>query len=198
MTPSLDPRSPLVLDTRALQRRPGTMEHVTRVVPAPGDFGSDVIGLAEGSPIDVDVRLESVLEGVLVSGSARGLANGACVRCLDPVSLPVEATFQELFSYADRAAHHHDVGDADDDEYELVNDLIDLEPVLRDAVVPNLPFQPVCSDDCQGLCSVCGARLADDPGHQHESLDPRWAALKGLVPDAPSSRPVDEPVEKRN
>jgi uncharacterized protein len=74
-----------------------------------------------------------------------------------------------------------------------VDDLFDLEPVLRDAVVPSLPFQPVCREDCPGLCSECGAHLADDPDHHHEVIDPRWSALQALTTDTPSNT-----EEKRN
>ncbi len=163
------------------------MQEVTRRVEAPEELGTDIIAVPTGSPVDLVVRLESVSEGVLVSGSVRATAGGACVRCLDPVTLPVEATFQELFAYADRAAHHREVdADADEDEvYELVGDLIDLEPVLRDTVVPMLPFQPVCRADCPGLCSECGAPLAADPDHRHDVIDPRWAALNTLRSDRP-------------
>jgi len=64
----------------------------------------------------------------------------------------------------------------------LQDDLVDLEPLLRDAVVLALPFQPLCQDDCPGLCAECGARLADDPDHTHgEPVDPRWAALSALT-----------------
>jgi uncharacterized protein len=64
----------------------------------------------------------------------------------------------------------------------LEGDLLDLEPLLRDAVVLALPFQPLCREDCPGLCIECGARLADDPDHQHEeAIDPRWATLQGLT-----------------
>jgi uncharacterized protein len=180
--PRLDPRAPLVIDTRDLRRQPGSLQEVRRQVEAPEELGTDIIAVPAGSPVDVAVRLESVSEGVLVSGTARATASGACVRCLEPVSLPVEAAIQELFVYADRAAHHHEVGaDEDEDEVrELVDDLIDLQPVLRDAVVPALPFQPVCRADCPGLCSDCGVALADDPDHRHDRIDPRWAALGGL------------------
>ncbi|GAA1889754.1 YceD family protein [Lapillicoccus jejuensis] len=179
----LDPRSPLVLDTSDLARRPGTMREIRREVEAPEELGTDVVQVPAGSPVDLDLRLESVVEGVLVSGSVRATATGACVRCLDEVSIPVEVDVQELFAYPDRAAHHREVeADADDDDVrDLVDDLVDLEPVLRDAVVPALPFQPVCREDCPGLCSECGARLADDPDHHHDVLDPRWAALDGLL-----------------
>ncbi|AKT52264.1 YceD family protein [Arsenicicoccus sp. oral taxon 190] len=178
----LDPRSPLVFDTRELGRRPGTMHTERREVAAPEDLGTDVIAVAPGSPVELDLRYESVLEGVLVSGTVTATATGACVRCLDQVTLPVEATFQELFAYADRARHHEEVSsDEDDDVRELEGDLLDLEPVLRDAVVPTLPFQPVCRADCPGLCSQCGERLADDPDHHHDVIDPRWSALQGLT-----------------
>ena len=181
----LDPRSPLVLDTKDVGRRPGSMTELTRTVGAPADFGTDVLRVPEGEPLRIDLRLESVVEGVLVTGSVRATASGACVRCLDPVDHDVDVPFQELFAYADRAAHHHDVGDEDAaEEYRVEDGLVDLEPMLRDAVVPALPFQPVCRPDCPGLCAQCGARLADDPDHRHEMIDPRWAALQDLAAPA--------------
>ena len=120
---------------------------------------------------------------VHLTAPGEATALGACVRCLEQVDLPIDVPFQELFAYADRAAHHHQVEDSDEDVRELDGDLADLEPVLRDAVVPALPFQPVCRDDCPGLCSECGARLADDPAHHHEVIDPRWSALAQLAGD---------------
>ncbi|MFZ5871374.1 MAG: YceD family protein, partial [Actinomycetota bacterium] len=96
--PSLDPRSPLVLDTTELGRRPGSMRAVLRTVPAPRDLGTEVIGVPAGSDLVLDLRLEAVMEGVLVSGTARGRAAGECVRCLDDVALEVEVDVQELFT----------------------------------------------------------------------------------------------------
>ncbi|MEO7753210.1 MAG: YceD family protein [Terracoccus sp.] len=188
----LDPRSPLVLDTRELSRRPGTMQELRRTVTLSDDLGTDVISIKAGSPVAVKLRLESVVEGVLVTGSASGTATGSCVRCLDPLDRVVEGHFTELFAYPDRLAHHHEVGvDEEEDEvHELEGDMIGLETVIRDAVVPTLPFQPVCRKDCPGLCSECGIHLADDPDHHHEVLDPRWSSLSGLL--------TDDPQEKRN
>lgn len=150
---------------------------MSRTVAAPADLGSEVIGVPEGSDLGLDLRLESVLEGVLVSGTVRGRAVGECVRCLGEVGQELAVEVQELFAYPDRDS------DEDDDVHELVDDLIDFEPVLRDAVVPALPFQPVCRDDCPGLCSACGAALADDPDHHHDAVDPRWAALSSMLDD---------------
>ena len=173
----LDPRSPLVVDTRELGRRPGTMRKVHRTIAAPAGLGTDVIRVPEGSDLELDLRLEAVMEGILVSGTIRGRTEGECVRCLDPVEDEIEADVQELFVYPGRTPE----GEDEDELRELVDEMIDLEPVLYDTLVPALPFQPVCRDDCPGLCSECGARLADAPGHTHESADPRWDALQELL-----------------
>ncbi|GAA4129362.1 DUF177 domain-containing protein [Nocardioides fonticola] len=166
-----------MLDTRELGRRPGSQREVSRTVPAPADLGIEVLHVPEGAPVELDLRLEAVMEGVLVTGSARAGLEGECVRCLEPISDDVEVTFQELFLYPD-----HRISDEEDDDVStLEDDLLDLEPLLRDAVVLALPFQPVCEDDCPGLCPDCGARLADDPDHTHDAaIDPRWAGLAGL------------------
>ncbi|KAF2777318.1 DUF177 domain-containing protein [Streptomyces sp. OM5714] len=184
----LDHRDPLVFDTHELGRRPGALQRLTRTVDAPKDFGlQGVIGVPEGAPVELDLRLESVMEGVLVTGTARARARGECVRCLEPLEQQLEADFQELFSYPDADDRGRPVAepgdDAEDDEerFFVEDGLIGLEPVLRDAVVLALPMQPVCQEDCQGLCSECGVRLSDDPDHHHDAVDIRWAALQGLA-----------------
>ena len=179
----LDFHDPLVLDTHSVARRPGTMVEVARTVPAPIGLGLDVVSVPEGDPVELDLRLESVLEGVLVSGVARAQAHGECVRCLDSITVELDLDVQELFAYPDAPS-------ADAEEIAQVEDeLVDFRPVLRDAVVLALPLQPVCKDDCLGLCATCGARLNDDPGHQHDQVDPRWAALGGM------DLPVHDPNE---
>ena len=170
----LDPRSGLVLDTHELGRRPGAMKVVRATVEAPADLGIAVIGVPPGSPVELDLRLESVVEGVLLSGTATVQVRGECVRCLGEISDELEVDIQELYVYPGM--------ECDDDlASRLEGDLINLEPLLRDEVVLGLPFQPVCRDDCAGLCVECGADLNDDPGHRHKAaLDPRWEALHSL------------------
>ncbi|MEV5438127.1 YceD family protein [Streptomyces sp. NPDC052682] len=184
----LDHRNPFVFDTHELGRRPGALQRLTRTVDAPGDFGiQGVIGVPEGAPVELELRLESVMEGVLVTGTARAAAEGECVRCLEPLQLDVEADFQEMFSYPDAddrgrpKAEPADDAEEDEDRLFIEDGLFDLEPVLRDAVVLALPMQPVCQEDCPGLCAECGARLADDPDHHHDAVDIRWAALQGFA-----------------
>jgi len=180
----LDPKNPLVLDVRSLQRRPGSMVTVTRSVPAPAGLGVAMARVPERSPIDLDLRLESVLEGVLVSGTADLQISAECSRCLEPVDWHEEFDLTELFRYPStdaRGAVVEEDDESDDPLPMLEDDLIDLEPTLRDAVVLDLPLAPLCSEDCLGLCSVCGVRLEDDPQHTHDTSDPRWAALAALV-----------------
>ena len=184
----LDPRAPLVLDTRELGRRPGAERTVSLTAPAPADLGIEVLGVPEGSPVAFDLRLEAVVEGVLVTGQAQAVLEGECVRCLDRIERRIDAELCELFVYDDSEGHgdrhrraESDAGTEDGETSRMHGDLLDLEPLLRDAVVLALPFQPTCTEDCPGLCVECGSRLADDPGHTHEApVDPRWAALQGL------------------
>lgn len=184
---SLDPRAPLVLDTRELGRRPGSQRELELTVPAPAQLGIEVLSVPEGSPVELDLRLEAVMEGVLLTGTATAGLEGECVRCLEPIEDEIHARLQELYVYPEQHAKatEHDDRDLDDETSLLEDDMIDLEPLLRDAVVLALPFQPLCRDDCPGLCTECGARLADNPDHTHDApIDPRWAGLERLQQDA--------------
>lgn len=179
----LDPTDPLVLDVRALQRRPGTMTTIERTVPAPEHLGVAMARVPEGSPIVLDLRLESVLEGVLVTGTADLEVTAECSRCLEPFDWHQEVDLTELFAYPPTDARGAVVEEEDESEDPLPvlqGDLIDLQPTLRDAVVLDLPLAPLCRADCPGLCPTCGVRLVDAPQHTHEVTDPRWAALAAL------------------
>lgn len=181
---SLDHRSALVLDTQDLGRHAGGMKQVQTTVDAPLGLGTDVIGVSPGSPVVLDLRLESVIEGVLVTGTATVDVHGECVRCLTAITDTLEIDVQELFV-------HPESGAGEDEVSRLEDDLIDLEPLLRDGVVLDLPFQPLCREDCEGLCVECGANLNDDPEHTHvASLDPRWEKLRRLDGSAGGSSDV--------
>jgi len=193
----LDPRRPLVLDTRELGRRPGSMRELSRTVPAPERLGVDLIGVPTGADVELDLRLESVVEGVLVSGAATVPLSGECGRCLEPVSDELTVDLQELFSYdGDARRGHAPAPDGDEETARMEGDLLDLEPVLRDAVVLALPLTPLCREDCSGLCAECGVRLDDLPAgereeHGHDAPDPRWAGLAGAL-DPQTSTPQDQ------
>jgi len=190
----LDPNAPLVLSTHELGRRPGSMRTLTRTVPAPPDLGIAVIGVPEGSDLALDLRLEAVMEGVLVSGTVRATAVGECVRCLTEVTQDVEVDVQELFAYPGKTPV--EVADDEDEVREVApGELVDLEPAVRDAIVLELPFQPQCDGPCQqdyeiGVSDPAPAQDTPEPA------DPRWAALQGLL-EQPGETTSDTPSDPR-
>lgn len=188
-----DARSPFVYDVRDLGRRPGAMREYRRSVPAPAGFGLDIIGVPEGAPLAVHVRLESVTEGVLVTGTVTGPLHGECGRCLDPITGEFDVELCELFAYADSVT---DETTEEDEVHRVDGDLIDIEPVVRDEVVLALDWAPVCRPDCAGLCPECGQRLDDlPPGHTHRQLDPRWAGLAAFTDGAAADDAEADPAE---
>ena len=165
-------KTPYTVDVYDLMHRPGEMRDRSIDIVVPEEFGNAMIGVKAGSELRVELRMESLHDGILVSADIDGTAAGECGRCLIDIEQAVQVEIQELFAYSSDEAF----------EYEVHEDTIDLEPVIRDAVVLSLPFQPVCQEDCLGLCPQCGVRLLDNPGHEHENpIDPRWAALGSLA-----------------
>lgn len=159
-------------------------------LPAPADVTVGMIGVPKGADVELEIRLEAVMEGVLITGTAKVPLSGECSRCLDPLTSEIEVGFQELFFYPaetvfSRKSHGRSSGSAGgEDDSVLDGDLLNLEPIFRDAVVLALPLSPMCSDDCPGLCTECGVKLAEaGPDHRHEKIDARWASLQGLVVD---------------
>ncbi|WOF24742.1 YceD family protein [Microbacterium betulae] len=148
------------------------MREHTLTIPAPDRWGEGIVSVPQGKELDLDVRLESVHEGILVSGDLDTEYEGVCGRCLRDIAQPVEVEFQELFEYPGEETA----------DFEVQDDHVDLETLVRDAVVLSLPFQPVCQPDCPGLDPATGERLTESAGTpQQVPVDPRWAALRGLT-----------------
>jgi uncharacterized metal-binding protein YceD (DUF177 family) len=181
--------NPWAVDLRELGRRAGSMLEVERALPAPAGWRVELIGVPEGAQVELRLRLESVMEGVLVSGEADVPVVGSCARCLEPVEDTLELDLQELFAYSGSTT---EATSEEDEVRRIEGDHLDLEPMVRDAVVLALPLAPVCADDCRGLCVGCGQRLDDlPPDHTHEVIDPRWAGLAGRF-DTSSGAPGDD------
>jgi uncharacterized protein len=175
----LDPRSPLVFDTRTLGL--AEVRSVNRTAPAPASLGVELVNVPEGADLELDVRLEGVTDGVLVTATARAPLVGECARCLDMFASATEVRFTELFT--------HDASDDDADGYLLDGDLLDLEPALRDALVLELPLAPLCAEDCPGLCPECGVRLADaEAGHAHAHAGTEQTPDGAPVPETRKER----------
>ncbi|MGN6444577.1 YceD family protein [Amnibacterium sp.] len=177
----MNARSPYVQNVRDLVRHPGEMRERTLDIAVPEHLGEGMVAVQEGAHLAIDLKLESLHEGVLASGTVVGQADGECARCLAPVSIPVQVEFAELFGYpADEPFDH-----------QLDGDLLDLEPVVRDAVVLALPFQPECVGGCEDLELAPGISLITAETEQEEPADPRWAALQGFTAGS------DDNTEKR-
>jgi uncharacterized protein len=152
-------------------------------VANPSRIGLDLVGIAEGAPLKLDLRLESVSEGVLVTGTVSAPTSGECARCLTPITGEVEIDLTELFAYPDSATDET----TEADEMGRVGgsgqpDTVDLEQPIIDAIGLALPLSPLCGPDCMGLCPQCGVPLATaEPDHHHDQIDPRWAKLAGLL-----------------
>jgi uncharacterized protein len=178
---SAQPRSgsPLVVDIARLGRRPGAMFPLHETVANPARIGLDLVGIAAGAPLDLDFRVESVSEGVLVSGTVSAPITGECARCLTPFQEHIEVDVTELFAYPDSLTE----STTEDDEVgRVVADTVDLEQPIIDAVALELSFSPVCREDCPGLCPTCGVALATaEPDHHHDEIDPRWAKLTKML-----------------
>ena len=182
--PHPDMRSPLVFDVSRLGRRPGSMLAVKQTVSSPLRIGLDLIAIEPGADMDLDLRFESVSEGVLVSGTAYAQTRGECARCLGPITGDVEIALTELFAYPDSITE----STTDSDEVgRVIDQTVNLEQPMVDAIGLALPFVPVCSPDCPGLCAQCGIALAAaEAGHHHDLIDPRWAKLADRKPGDPN------------
>lgn len=172
--------APFVVDVRALIGKPGAYERLVVTEPAGPGVATEIVVVSEAQPVTVQVMLESVREGVLVTGSAASQGQAVCSRCLDPVRVPLVAPLQELYAWSADEAEVDELGEPGP---HLDGETLDLRPAIRDGLILEMPLAPLCDPDCPGLCPQCGVRLADEPEHEHESTDPRWAALSALKND---------------
>jgi len=187
--------NPWKLDLRELGRRAGSMQEIDRTAPAPADWRVELIGARAGADVRMRLRLESVMEGVLVTGDLDVPVEGSCARCLEPIEDTLHLPVQELFAYSGSTT---EATSEEDEVRRIEGDYLDLEPLARDTVVLNLPLAPVCTEDCAGLCVDCGQRLDDLPAdHAHEVVDPRWAGLAGKLTSS-SGAPDENATTEEN
>lgn len=169
-------QSEFVYDLRSmgLLGHPGEWERVNTTLPAPADLKIEVIGVAEGSPLTLELMFESVSEGIYVSGTVSATARGEDVRTLDEIELPLDVDIQEMYVY-ERA-------DGDEDSYVIDRDQLDLEPVIRDHVVMALPFSP-SQDRSEEFSFTLGEDLEVDDSES----DSPFASLKSLLDEKKES-----------
>lgn len=150
-----------------LRHQEGSRVDLSRIITNP-EFATDLVH-TDGD-IEIEGALQSVSEGVLLTAHATYDTVSECSRCLKIVEEEGDADLTELYFYPKRAKALVESGDEEADELPLIeNDTINIESLLRDTIVGQMPFIPLCEPDCPGLCTVCGERLADLPeDHEHE------------------------------
>ena len=161
-------------DVRDLVGQPGSARevHVRHALPG---LATELASVPDDREVTADLQFESVVEGILVSGPVSVMMELACARCLRPLQGELRVEVQELFAPGAGPA---------DDEYPMAEGFVDLEPMIRDALVPAMPFAPLCRPDCLGLCEGCGGDRNQGECACAPVVDARWAPLLELrLPD---------------
>ena len=167
--------SPLVVNILELTRRPGTDKDLVVAVPAT-ILSLDDPRVADDQDVDVDIHLESVSGGIVVTGTAVAEAHLSCRRCLTEFEMELSGEIDELYQ---RIPDNPDAT-------ALTSEQLDLTSVVREGVLLAVPDAPLCRPDCPGLCPQCGADLAKAPcGCNAVKKDDRWAALDALRDQLP-------------
>lgn len=164
----------LTVGVADLLRRPGSRREITAQVPA----GTIVVGDVEvptGANIRAELALESLSDGLVVTARVRAPWVGPCRRCLEMVNGVVDAEVREVFERTP----------VEGETWPLDGDHVDLEPLVREAVVLALPLAPLCRPQCTGpdperfparpAAIQAGEEVAEAP-----PKDPRWAKLDEL------------------
>ena len=180
-------QGPFSINVRDIIHHPGEMREHELTIPLTEKWGEGIVAVEAGTDVEIDVRLESVHEGILATAEIHTIFDGVCGRCLTELSESVEVEIQELFAYS---------GDEATD-FEVQDDHVDLETLVRDATVLSLPFQPVCQPDCPGLDPATGERLTEAPIERADApTDPRWAALQGFTDQASGAHSAEQNTEE--
>jgi uncharacterized protein len=169
---------PFVVHVARLRRSPGASWHEVRHGPValagplaePGvDPGRSVV--PSGAEVECDVILRPFDGGISAHGTVTAPWEGVCRRCTVPVSGELRIAVRERFG---------DGPVSEDEMYPIEDDTIDLGPLVRDAIVLELPMAPLCREDCRGLCPQCGADRNEGECGCVVPRDPRWANLDVL------------------
>ncbi len=177
----------LQIDVSNLAAKPGATRELSTSGPVEG-LRAGLGWVDDGDPVHVRLTLRSDHDGIAVAGEAWGRLHLSCSRCLVEYEQGFELELDEKYFFEPSLAEQKE-------GYEVRDQVIDLEPMLRDAIVLSIPMRPVHAEDCKGLCPVCGADLnVSDCQHGEQAVDARWAPLQSLV--ALQSGGDDEEVER--
>ena len=167
MSQGLSQISQLVVPVMELLRRPGSHRTLSVQVDFDGLSTSDA---EVRGPVDIQIRLESVVGGLEATGALSASWQGSCRRCLEPVGQTLQQDLREMFSHAP----------IDDETYPIHEGEVDLTPTVRDCLVLALPIAPLCSEDCTGPAPDAYPMNQPEVAEEERPKDPRWAALDAL------------------
>lgn len=182
--------SPWAVSVAQVASRPGQSKQIDTTFPAPSGIGDEIVGVDEGADVHVVGSFDSIVDGLILTARISAPVHAECTRCLTPIKRDWMVDVTTFFPYEDtsgKSGKDEEVDivageDESEDTYPLLDGgaWADLEALLRDTLVEELPLQPLCRPDCKGLCSQCGIDLNDNPDHRHDVTDIRFAALEGL------------------
>ena len=190
--------SPWAVSVAQVASRPGQSKEIDATFPAPSGIGDEIVGVDEGADVSVVGSFDSIVDGLILNARISAPVHAECTRCLKPIQRDWTVNVTSFFPYEDKSAagkggkagkngKEEEVDiiageDEAEDTYPLLDGgaWADLEALRRDTLVEELPLQPLCKPDCKGLCSQCGIDLNENPDHQHDMTDIRFAALEGL------------------
>ncbi len=133
-------------------------------------------------PVELDIILENILEGVLAKGSIQTEILTICSRCLNKVYLDLQLDIEEVFVKSKKQAEVLMGKEEAEEVYFITDTKIDLEPAVYQAILLALPIQPLCSEACKGLCPKCGQNLnISKCGCRVDEIDVRMEKLKKLL-----------------
>ncbi|WP_417287669.1 YceD family protein [Corynebacterium variabile] len=195
--------NPFQLEVREVLRSTGMPQHLTTTGPAPVRLGGEMLGVAEGSPIEVDADVSNLGESLLVDATVHGQATGQCSRCLAELDEPLSVRISDVFGInADFITRDGVAGGEteDDDDFEpllVQDDMVDITQLVLDEVGLNLPFNPVCED--------YGHECAEDTPapdgiseEQEPAPDARWAGLAGKLDEIADEADSDDSEDGKN
>lgn len=167
---------------RLLTEAPGSSRTV-RVAGVMLNLGAD-IELAD--PLEGDVRIARTNRGVLVTGRLTTSLAESCSRCLRSIEVPIDIALEEEVLPSIDIVTGLPVDESVEPDVARMTDHheLDLEPLLREAILLAEPIAPLCRPDCPGLCVVCGEDLSvGDHAHDEAPIDPRLEALRAFRRD---------------
>lgn len=137
------------------------------------------------APVTGEVRFQRTNQGILATGTAATIVRLQCVRCLEDYEQPLNFEFSEMYLPTIEVLSGRPMPPVSEEQGFPIDARhhLDLTEMLRQQIILNLPDQPLCREDCAGICPICGNNRNLNPCHCEVQEDQRWTALTHLALD---------------